>query len=410
MSELVLTDKQAEWIDDKTRHLMVMGSAGSGKTFFACVKVILYALEFPKARIGVFRQTLPSLRETAWREIREILIEYNIEFEENKSNGIITLSNGSTISFTPLDDDRKIRSLNLDFVYIEQAEETTEEAFDELDLRIRHEVSKKHWGQMLIVVQPEGKTHWLYKRFYQIKKNDKDYKKVHFSYLDNPYLPKEQARIYEGLKETNYDKYLTHTLGQWITSSKQIFTDNWEVMGKDKRRYFNYYVGGVDFGWNSPACFLLCGVYDGEFYILGEVYKTEMTNDEFLHRIYNLLQQYELEFGDLDAVYCDSADPEKIEVFCRNGLNAYPSVKNVKAKIDTTREAHIYIDESCDNLIRELPSYEWKRDRLGNILDEPRKENDHAVDALCYLVYGVNGELSENRPSSAFNFNEVYVY
>ena len=137
MSELVLTDKQEEWIDDKTRHLMVMGSAGSGKTFFACVKVILYALEFPKARIGVFRQTLPSLRETAWREIREILIEYNIEFDENKSNGIITLKNDSTISFTPLDDDRKIRSLNLDFVYIEQAEETTEEAFDELDLRIR---------------------------------------------------------------------------------------------------------------------------------------------------------------------------------------------------------------------------------------------------------------------------------
>lgn len=408
MTELVLTDKQEEYIDDKTRHLMVMGSAGSGKTFFACVKVIMYALEFPKARIGVFRQTLPSLRETAWREIREILIDYNIEYEENKSNGMITLSNDSTISFTPLDDDRKIRSLNLDFVYIEQAEETTEEAFDELDLRIRHEISKKNWGQMLIVVQPEGKTHWLYKRFYQIKKNDPDYKYIHFSYLDNPYLPKEQAKVYEGLKETNPDKYRTHTLGEWITSSKQIFTDNWEV--GFNRRYFNYYVGGVDFGWNSPACFLLIGVYDDEFYVMGEVYKTEMTNDEFLYRIHSLLAEHELEFSDLDAVYCDSADPEKIEVFCRNGLNAYPSVKNVKAKIDTTRENHIYIDESCENLIREMPSYEWKRDRNGNILDEPVKENDHAVDSLCYAVYGVKGELSDNKPASSFSMNEVYVY
>ena len=84
MAELVLTDKQEEWIDDKTRHLMIMGSAGSGKTFFACVKVIMYALEHPKARVGVFRQTLPSLRETAWREIREILDEYKIEYKENK--------------------------------------------------------------------------------------------------------------------------------------------------------------------------------------------------------------------------------------------------------------------------------------------------------------------------------------
>lgn len=408
MSELVLTDKQAEWIGDRTRHLMVLGSAGSGKTFFACVKVILYALEHPKARVGVFRQTLPSLRETAWREIREILDEYGIEYQENKSNGIITLSNKSTISFTPTDDDRKLRSLNLDMVYIEQCEEITEEAFDELDLRIRNDVAQSDYGQMLIVVQPESKHHWLYRRFYQTKANDPNYKYVHFSYLDNPYLPKEQALVYEGLKETNYDKYLTHTLGQWITSSKQIFTDNWDV-GFD-RRYFSYYVGGIDWGWNSPSCFLLCGVYDEEFYVLGEVYKTEMTNDEFLSRISSLLSKFDLEFEDLDAVYCDSADPEKIEVFNRAGIRAYPSIKNVKAKIDTARETKIHIAEDCSNLIREMPSYEWKRDRLGNILDEPKKENDHSIDAICYAIYGVRGELSQNKPASSFSMNEVYIY
>ena len=76
--ELVLTDKQYEYMGDMTRHLMVMGSAGSGKTIFASTKVILYALEHPNARIGVFRQTLPSLRETAWREIIELLEKYSI--------------------------------------------------------------------------------------------------------------------------------------------------------------------------------------------------------------------------------------------------------------------------------------------------------------------------------------------
>ena len=44
--DLVLTDKQFEHIDDMTRHLMIMGSAGSGKTIFASTKVILYALKF----------------------------------------------------------------------------------------------------------------------------------------------------------------------------------------------------------------------------------------------------------------------------------------------------------------------------------------------------------------------------
>ena len=406
--ELVLTDKQYEHIDDMTRHLMIMGSAGSGKTIFASTKVILYALKYPNARIGVFRQTLPSLRETAWREIVELLEKYQIDFKENKSNGLVTLSNGSTISFTPVDDEKKLRSLNLDMVYIEQCEEITEEAFIELDLRIRNEVAKKYGGQMLIVVQPSNKSHWLYRLFYNEKANDEDYKKVHFSYLDNPFLPVEQRKVYEGLRETNYDRYLTHTLGEWISSSKQIFTNNWDV-GFD-RTYFNYYVGGVDYGYNNPACFLLCGVYDDEFYVLGEVYKAEMTTTEFLEEIDKLLSSFDLRFSDVESVYADSADPESIEVFCRNGLNTYGSVKNVKAKIDTTRETKIHVKEECVNLIRELPMYSWKRNKDGELLEEPVKRDDHSIDALCYAVYGVRGELSKDKPASTFNMNDICVY
>lgn len=406
--ELVLTDKQYEYIDNMTRHLMIMGSAGSGKTIFACTKVILYALQYPNARIGVFRQTLPSLRETSWREIIELLHTYKIEHTENKSNGLVTLSNGSTISFTPVDDEKKLRSLNLDFVYIEQCEEITEEAFIELDLRIRNEVSKKHGGQMLVVVQPSNKSHWLYRLFYQEKVNDPDYEKIHFSYLDNPFLPEEQAKVYEGLKETNYERYLTHTLGEWISSSKQIFTNNWDV-GFD-RNFFDFYVGGVDFGYNNPACFLLCGVYDDEFYILGEVYKAEMLTSEFLTEIKDLLYRFELSYNDIDSVYADAADPEKIQVFCNDGLNTYPSVKDVKAKIDTTKETKIHIDPSCVNLIREMPMYEWKKNKEGEILEEPVKKNDHAVDALCYAVFGVRGNLSQNKPASMLDMSQLKIY
>ena len=406
--DLILSDKQYEHIDDMTRHLMILGSAGSGKTIFASTKVILYALKYPNARIGVFRQTLPSLRETAWREIVELLEKYHIDYKENKSNGLVTLSNGSTISFTPVDDEKKLRSLNLDFVYIEQCEEITEEAFIELDLRIRNEVSKKYGGQMLVVVQPSSKSHWLYRLFYQEKANDKDYKKIHFSYLDNPFLPEDQIKVYEGLKETNYERYLTHTKGEWVSSSKQIFTNNWDV--GFNRTYFNYYVGGIDWGWNSPACFLLCGVYDDEFYVLDEVYKTEMTNSMFLEEISIVLNRNNLTFRDIDAVYCDSADPEKIEVFCRNGLNCYPSVKNVKAKIHTTQETKVHIKESCVNLIREMPMYQWKKNKDGEIIDEPVKKDDHSIDALCYACFGVRGELSKDKPASSFDINEVYVY
>ena len=60
--QLVLTDKQFEHIDDDTRHLMVMGSAGSGKTIFACTKVILYGLKYPNARIRRFQTNFAKFK------------------------------------------------------------------------------------------------------------------------------------------------------------------------------------------------------------------------------------------------------------------------------------------------------------------------------------------------------------
>lgn len=406
--ELVLTDKQMEYINDETRHLVILGSAGSGKTIFACIKVILYGLEYPNARIGVFRQTLPSLKKTAWLEIRKLLDTYHIEYKENKSDGVITLSNGSTFSFIPLDDPKKVRSLNLDFVYIEQCEEISKDSYDELTLRVRNEVQKEHFGQILSVVQPESKSHWLYNRFYRIKANDPDYKVVHFSYLDNPYLSEDARKYYDSLKELDPDKYRTHTLGEWITGSKQIFTNNWDV-GFD-RTYFNYYTGGVDFGWNVPTAFLLCGWYDDECYVLDEIYETELTVDEISQRIKDCLARNQLVLDDLESVYADASSPEQIEYLCMDGINTYPSVKNVRAKIDTTKMTKIHIADHCVNLIREMENYQWKKDKDGNILDEPIKKDDHGVDALCYCVYGVRGELSKDKPASTFNMNEVYVY
>lgn len=100
----ILSPKQKKYIFNRDRVLIVEGSAGSGKTMFAVHKVILYALQHKNARIGVFRYTLPSLRQTSWKEIRDKLNYYGIKFDENKSEGTITLPNKAEISFKSLDD------------------------------------------------------------------------------------------------------------------------------------------------------------------------------------------------------------------------------------------------------------------------------------------------------------------
>ena len=78
VATIEMTPTQQRWINDRTRELLVEGSAGSGKTIFACLKVIKYGLENKNASIYIYRKTLPSLKRTSWKEIRNILNNYHI--------------------------------------------------------------------------------------------------------------------------------------------------------------------------------------------------------------------------------------------------------------------------------------------------------------------------------------------
>ena len=79
-AQIELTPTQQRWINDTTRELMIEGSAGSGKTIFACIKAIKYGLENRDSSIYIYRKTLPSLKRTSLKEIVQILDKYGIRY------------------------------------------------------------------------------------------------------------------------------------------------------------------------------------------------------------------------------------------------------------------------------------------------------------------------------------------
>jgi phage terminase large subunit len=381
---------------------LIEGSAGSGKTIYAVHKVLKYGLEHKNARIGVFRDTLPALKATSWLELREALENYGIPFYENKNEGIIRLPTGSTILFKPLDDLKKIRSLNLDFVWVEQAEEISFAVFAELEKRIRGIVSKKSFGQFLLTVTPEGTDHWIYNYFHRQKRGTI----LHFHYTENPFLPEEYVKEYEELKEIDIELYYKYTLGKWGKLSNIVF-ENWDeqspVSGVEK------WTAGVDFGYNNPSCFLLIGWYDGEPYIVREVYKRRLTNPEFIDEIIAVLNDEGLTPGKLDKVYCDAAEPDRIQEFCQQGFDAVPGVKDVAARLETNRSVQIHISPGCVETKREIKNYKYQKDKDGNILDKPVDFKNHAMDAMGYDVYGVLGPLSKYKKQE-IEEEDAYVY
>jgi phage terminase large subunit len=397
-----LSRKQKKNINRTDRKLLIEGSAGSGKTIYAVHKVLKYGLEHKNARIGVFRDTLPALKATSWLELREALENYGIPFYENKNEGIIRLPTGSTILFKPLDDLKKIRSLNLDFVWVEQAEEISFAVFAELEKRIRGIVSKKSFGQFLLTVTPEGTDHWIYNYFHRQKRGTI----LHFHYTENPFLPEEYVKEYEELKEIDIELYYKYTLGKWGKLSNIVF-ENWDeqppVSGVEK------WTAGVDFGYNNPSCFLLIGWYDGEPYIVREVYKRRLTNPEFIDEIIAVLNDEGLTPGKLDKVYCDAAEPDRIQEFCQQGFDAVPGVKDVAARLETNRSVQIHISPGCVETKREIKNYKYQKDKDGNILDKPVDFKNHAMDAMGYDVYGVLGPLSKYKKQE-IEEEDAYVY
>ena len=54
------------------------------------------------------------------------------------------------------------------------------------------------------------------------------------------------------------------------------------------------------------------------------------------------------------------------------------------------------IDPMCKNVLRELETYEWSKNSSG-LQDRPKKENDHAMDALRYACAYFDGTVVQPR-------------
>ena len=431
--QIEMTKAQMKYINDTTRELLVEGSAGSGKTIFACFKVIFYALQNHNARVYVYRVTLPSLKKTAWLEIKNILLKYHIQFEEKRAEGRIEFpQTNSTIYFGALDELSKVRSINADLIYIEQAEELVNEAFYvELMLRLgRGEASKREDGysQMILVVQPESEEHWIYKHFHEY--NDakpkldekgniiKTYeevlaeiqtkrKTVHFHYSENYKLPLESRQYYDDLKNVDYELWLRYSAGKWGKISDVIYPNYDTVVLREK---FDLYTIGGDFGYNNPSCILLIGWYDDEAYVLDEVYETKLLNSELIQKTNEMLFQHHLYPEKLDMGWLDSAEPDRIEEFRQSGYPVEGGIKDVTAKISTTKQTKIHIHPRCVNTLKEIKGYKYKTNSDGVVLDEPLKINDHAMDALSYCCYGMRGQLSPNKHIGLGTTNNIMVW
>ena len=364
----------AETLSCTTRVLVHQGGTRSSKTYsIAQAVAVMFATWYSmgiKKTITIARKRMPSLKATAMKDVLEILRDMSLYDERfhNKTDNIYKLGRVE-IEFLSTDDPQKIRGRKRDILWLNEANEFSYEDFLQFSLRTTEKI--------ILDYNPSDEYHWIYD--YVLTRDDVTF--IKSTYKDNPFLGAETIKEIERLREIDPVAWKVYGEGERGASVATIFP-NIEIVKAMPEGVQSIY--GLDFGYNEPSAFVEVRVVDDELYLNLLLYKRKLTNSDIADRVKDLIE------GTWLPIYCDSANPDRVEELWRMGLNVHPADKkpySVKAGIDFMKRHKIYVTEDSDELIKELRHYKWLQDRDGGILDMPLKQNDHAIDAARYAIY-----------------------
>jgi phage terminase large subunit len=165
-------------------------------------------------------------------------------------------------------------------------------------------------------------------------------------------------------------------LGLWGKLENIIYS-NWEVVREYPESY-DEVIYGLDFGFNNPTALIEIRIKDKQLYLREIIYLTGLTNNQLIEKL-----KVENIKG---SIYADSAEPARIEEIRQAGFNIYPAVKDVLDGIDFVKRYKLHIYNS-ENIVKEISQYSYKKDKNGNVLEEPIKYLDHTLDGIRYGIF-----------------------
>lgn len=375
-----LTTAQTIIQRDKHRFKVINCGRRFGKTTLS-VNIIAKAIAEGKTRVAYIAPTYQQARDIAWEMLKKVFL--GAEFNESRLEVRI---NDRIVYLRGWESIETLRGQKFDLLVI-----------DEIAMMRNfwpnwHEVIRPTLtdtkGKVIFISTPKGFNHF-YDLFNEEAK-DEDYKSFHFTSYDNPYLPKEE--IDKAKKELTEDGFAQEYMADFRKTEGLVYKEfkrEWHIVDDFPKNFLKRIIG-LDFGYTNPAAIVLIGIdYDNSYWVIGEWYKTQQTNEQIAQAA-QVMQANE--------IYPDPERPEGIEVLKKYGLNLREVIKgkdSVEAGIQKVRELFkqnkIKIHKDCKNLIWELETYRYEDKQPDkNIKEVPVKENDHLVDALRYALYTVN--------------------
>ena len=371
--------------DYSHRWEIYKGSAGSGKSHFITQKIIIKALR-EKRRVMICRRYGTTMRNSVFKLFKDVLESFKITHltRIKESDMSITLPNGSEIIFVGLDNEEKLLSIaGITDVFIEEVYEVPKEIVDQLNLRMRGKAPNQ---QIYMAFNPISAKHWLYD-FCEGATRPESSIYSQSTFRDNPFLPDEYVKALEDMYRTNPNKARVFCDGNWGADVEGLVYKNHILSDFDINELIKQGLEvrvGIDWGFVDPTT-VVVSLFDKpkkEIYIIGEFYKRGATLEEIKDGIIQLGISKQ-------KMYCDGAEPDKVDYLRRNGFNAVSAKKgagSVKAGISFLQDMKIICHESCVNVAAELENYVYLKDKKTGQYIEDSYDHDfsHTMDALRY--------------------------
>ena len=371
--------------DYSHRWEIYKGSAGSGKSHFITQKIIIKALR-EKRRVMICRRYGTTMRNSVFKLFKDVIESFKITHltRIKESDMSITLPNGSEIIFVGLDNEEKLLSIaGITDVFIEEVYEVPKEIVDQLNLRMRGKAPNQ---QIYMAFNPISAKHWLYD-FCEGSTRPESSIYSQSTFRDNPFLPDEYVKALEDMYRTNPNKARVFCDGNWGADVEGLVYKNHILSDFDINELIKQGLEvrvGIDWGFVDPTT-VVVSLFDKpkkEIYIIGEFYKRGATLEEIKDGIVQLGISKQ-------KMYCDGAEPDKVDYLRRNGFNAVSAKKgagSVKAGISFLQDMKIICHESCVNVATELENYVYLKDKKTGQYIEDSYDHDfsHTMDALRY--------------------------
>lgn len=408
-------------------EVLISGPAGTGKSLACLYKLHYLAVKVPGLRALLLRKTRESLTESALVTFEEKVLHpqhlAGLAGGQRRLRQAYQYGNGSTIVVGGLDKPGKVMSTEYDLIYVQEAIEVEEDAWEALTTRLRNYVLP--YQQLLADTNPDRPTHWLKKRCDTGKTLLLDSR-----HEDNPFLWDGQGWTPEGLDYLAKLDNLTGPrkqrlrFGRWVQAEGVVY-DGWDAavhvidrfdIPADWPRYWS-----VDFGFTNPfVCQFWAQDHDGRLYLYREYYQSQTLVEDAAKEIKRLSEDEPTP----KAIICDHDAEDRATLTRHLGVDTDRADKDIspgiqavaarlrkagdgKPRLFVLRDSLVSRDRVLDDqkrpcgFLEEIDGYVWDIKENKKYGEEPVDKDNHSCDAARYAVFWIDG------PQPDFNIHQL---